>query len=64
MAKDMKPGDTTDKEGMVTPLDFEGRKGGNPDSPKAMDPHEIDPRDPMGFLPKGSKERGKTGPGY
>jgi hypothetical protein len=49
---------------MVSPLSYQGNKGGNSLSPAAEEPEAFSPRDPMGFLPKDSTGRGKTGPGY
>jgi hypothetical protein len=49
---------------MVSPLSFQGHKGGNPESPEPEPPEDFEPRDPMGFLPEGATERGKSGPGY
>lgn len=44
--------------GIVSPLYEEGTKGGNSESPS---PEEYDfmPRDPLGYLPAGAKEKGK-----
>lgn len=57
---------------IVSPLAFQGRKGGNPLSPEAdnlIGPNgeELEPRDPLGLLSTitgGATKRGKKGPGY
>lgn len=49
---------------MVSPLAFHGHKGGNPESPEPEAPEPFEPADPLGILPDGATERGKTGPGY
>lgn len=49
---------------MISPLSYQGHKGGNPESPSPMPPEDFEPRDPCGFLPSGAEERGKSGPGY
>jgi hypothetical protein len=64
MAK-LEKGEQGVKKGeMVSPLSYQGHKGGNSESPAAEEPEAFEPRDPNGYLPKGSTERGKTGPGY
>lgn len=52
------------KGGMVSPLSFQGHKGGNPESPAPEEPEPFMPKDPLGILPEGATKRGKTGPGY
>lgn len=58
---------------LVSPLAYEGRKGGNPLSPTPVGydakPEDhgtevITPDDPLGLLPKGATERGKRGGAY
>jgi len=61
-------------EEVLSPLTYQGRGGGNPDSPHITgvnpNPHSeepIVPHDPMGFLDTitgGATGRGHTGPGY
>ena len=43
---------------VLTPLYEVGEKGGNPESPAPLDAPDFEPRDPMGYLPKGAV-RGK-----
>lgn len=63
----------TGKGEMVSPLAYEGRKGGNPLSPTPTGydakPEDsgatvIAPDDPLGLLPEGALERGKRGGAY
>lgn len=54
----------TSKNGMVSPLSYQGDKGGNAASPSLGKPDKFTPADPCGFLPEGATERGKSGPGY
>lgn len=62
MAK-IEKGESGVKKGeMVSPLCYQGNKGGNPESPSLGEPEGFEPRDPMGFLPKGAEEKGKRGP--
>lgn len=56
---------------LVSPLTYQGRGGGNPDSPHNTgvnpNPHSEEPlvpADPMGFLPADAKGRGKRGGAY
>ncbi len=56
---------------IISPLAYEGRGGGNPDSPDITgvnaNPHSkapIDPSDPMGLLPPDATSRGKRGGAY
>lgn len=64
MAKLDKAEEGVKKGEMVSPLSYQGNKGGNELSPAAEEPESFTPRDPTGILPKGSTERGKAGPGY
>lgn len=65
MASKLEKGEEGVKKGeMVSPLSYQGRKGGNPESPSPEAPEDFEPRDPMGFLPKDAEGRGKKGPGY
>jgi hypothetical protein len=58
---------------IVSPLAYEGRKGGNPLSPMPTGydakPEDhgtevMEPTDPLGLLPEGALERGKRGGAY
>jgi hypothetical protein len=58
-------------ETILSPLTYEGRGGGNPDSPQITgvnpNPHSeepIVPPDPLGILPSGATSRGKRGGAY
>lgn len=51
----------TSKGEMVSPLSYQGNKGGNSLSPAAEEPEDFTPPDPMGFLPADSKGKGKRG---
>lgn len=44
---------------MVSPLSYQGAKGGNPLSPALGQPEDFTPPDPMGFLPADAKGKGK-----
>jgi hypothetical protein len=49
--------DDAQEDGILSPLYEEGEKGGNPESPEAEGLPDFMPRDPMGFLPRGSREK-------
>lgn len=49
---------------MLSPLEYEGRKGGNPLSPSLGEPEPFEPRDPLGILPSDAKGKGKRGGAY
>ena len=51
----------TGKGEMVSPLSYQGRKGGNSESPALEQPEDFTPPDPMGFLPGDAKGKGKRG---
>jgi len=49
----IKPGE------LVSPLAFEGHKGGNLESPPPDAPEPFEPDDPLGLLPDDAEGRGK-----